>query len=154
MKKIARRSIMVKITFVAGGLVLLGVVNFAFASFDARQDLRNFEELFSKMKQERHSAVCSAPGEDSASCHARVVTDDKGSPKAVTAPSGYGPKEFHAAYGATVNAASKQIIGIVDAYDDPNIFSDLNKYSNTFGIPALPACSGPIVGSTSPCFQK
>ncbi len=103
---------------------------------------------------EPHAAVCVAGDPDSARCHARVVVDEHGLPKAVTAPSGYGPVQFLGAYNLSGTAGSNQTIAIVDAYDDPNIFSDLNNYSAYFGLPGLVNC--PVAGGTvnSPCFQK
>lgn len=99
---------------------------------------------------ESHIPVCpSAVGKNSLRCHARVVTDQNGLPKASVAPSGYGPAQFVGAYslgGATNHA----LIAIVDAYDHPNIQNDLNTYSSQFKIPSLPPCSG----SVSPCFKK
>lgn len=95
-----------------------------------------------------HHAVCSAavaPGV--AHCHASVVTiDGKGTPATSTAPSGYGPAQFRTAYGLPSAAPAGQTIGIVDAYDDPTIASDLNAYSATYG---LPQCT-----SSNPCFKK
>ena len=91
--------------------------------------------------------VCPGPaGPGSARCHAHVVTNANGTPKAETAPKGYGPAQFRGAYGLPSAAATAQTIAIVDAYDDPNIASDLNAYSKQFG---LPQCS-----SANPCFQK
>ncbi len=105
--------------------------------------------------KERHAPACERGNKDeSAGCHARVVVDEKGSPKAVTSPNGFGPADFHGAYTSATSSPNKQIIAIVDAYDHPNILSDLNKYSTTFGIPTLPACVGSIVSSAIPCFQK
>jgi subtilase family serine protease len=75
-----------------------------------------------------------------------VITDSKGSPQASTAPKGYGPTQFHGAYGLPSTASSAQTIAIVDAYDDPKIASDLNAYSSQFG---LPQCN-----SANPCFEK
>jgi subtilase family serine protease len=91
--------------------------------------------------------VCPGPAAaGSARCHAHVVTDANGAPKAVTAPKGYGPAQFHGAYGLPATASTAQTIAIVDAYDDPNIASDLNTYSAQFG---LPQCN-----SVNPCFEK
>src|SRR5690348_13139360 len=57
-----------------------------------------------------------------AACDAQVVTDSAGKPLATsTSPSGYGPAQFHGAYSLPTTAGSSQTIGIVDAYDDPNI---------------------------------
>jgi len=94
-----------------------------------------------------HRSVCTdATGAGVAHCQADVVTDGKGTPATAVAPSGYGPAQFHSAYGLPATAASRQTIAIVDAYDDPTIASDLNVYSAQFG---LPQCT-----SANPCFQK
>jgi subtilase family serine protease len=85
-----------------------------------------------------------APG--TARCHAHVVTNANGAPKAETAPKGYGPAQFRGAYGLPASASTAQTIAIVDAYDDPNVASDLNAYSKQFG---LPQCN-----SANPCFKK
>lgn len=91
--------------------------------------------------------VCPGPAAaGSARCHAHVVTDANGTPKAETVPRGYGPAQFRGAYGLPATASTAQTIGIVDAYDDPKIASDLNAYSSQFG---LPQCN-----SSNPCFQK
>lgn len=101
-----------------------------------------------------HSPVCHEEARGSARCHARVKIDNKGNPMVTASPSGYGPAQFLAAYGLTGIAPSDQIIAIVDAYDHPNILSDLNTYSDTFGIPKLRTCVGSIASSSVPCFQK
>lgn len=101
-----------------------------------------------------HSPVCRGEISGGARCHARVRINSKGNPMITTSPSGYGPNQFLTAYGLTGIAPSDQIIAIVDAYDHPNIQSDLNTYSDTFGIPRLPACMGSITTSSIPCFQK
>jgi len=85
-----------------------------------------------------------APGQ--ALCSSHVVTDSNGAPQATTAPKGYGPAQFHGAYGLPSSAATKQTIAIVDAYDDPGIAADLNTYSSQFGLP--------LCNSSNPCFQK
>jgi subtilase family serine protease len=91
--------------------------------------------------------VCPGPaGPSSARCHAHVVTNANGTPRAETAPKGYGPAQFRGAYGLPATAPTAQTIAIVDAYDDPNIASDLNTYSSQFG---LPQCN-----SANPCFKK
>jgi subtilase family serine protease len=91
--------------------------------------------------------VCPGPASAaSALCHAHVVTDANGAPRATTAPSGYGPAQFRGAYGLPSSASTAQTIAIVDAFDDPKIASDLNVYSSQFG---LPQCN-----SANPCFEK
>jgi subtilase family serine protease len=91
--------------------------------------------------------VCPGPaGLGTARCHAHVVTNANGTPKAETVPKGYGPAQFRGAYGLPAAAATAQTIGIVDAYNDPNIASDLNVYSKQFGLP--------LCNSGNPCFEK
>jgi subtilase family serine protease len=101
-----------------------------------------------------HMKVCPPGKDDVAGCHASVVIDAFGKPAVSPAPSGYGPAAFHAAYTTNTTASGNKIIAIIDAYDQPNIQSDLNAYSAAFGIPSLPACKGPITNSSTPCFAK
>jgi subtilase family serine protease len=92
-------------------------------------------------------AVCPGPAAvGAARCHAHVVTDAGGTPRATFAPTGYGPAQFHGAYALPTIAAVPQTIAIVDAYDDPTIASDLSYYSSYYG---LPPCT-----TTNGCFQK
>jgi hypothetical protein len=73
-----------------------------------------------------------------------------------TSPSGYSPQIILSAYGFNKLTCSHntttdwtdpnlcghgQTIAIVDAYDDPNIASDLQTFNNQFGLPACPAGS-------------
>lgn len=91
--------------------------------------------------------VCPGPAAfGSTHCHAHVVTDRNGNPTATSGPSGYGPVQFVTGYGLSTNAGAGQTIAIVDAYDDPNIESDLGVYSNQYG---LPPCT-----TANKCFQK
>jgi subtilase family serine protease len=92
-----------------------------------------------------YHAVCPA-APDEAHCHALVVTDAQGNPQATSGPGAYGPAQFHSAYNLPTTAATAQTIGIVDAYDDPHIASDLKTYSNQFGLPACTSGNG--------CFTK
>jgi subtilase family serine protease len=75
-----------------------------------------------------------------------VVTDSRGVPSAAAAPAGYGPVQFRTAYGLTSSGSSSTTVAIVDAYDDPNIESDLGVYSTQFGLPACTTANG--------CFKK
>ncbi len=101
-----------------------------------------------------HVPVC--PGSESGAfrCHSHVIVDSKGSPITSTTPTGYGPAQFHGAYGLSVNATSTQTIAIVDAYDDPNALSDLNTYSTNYGIPTMANCAVSTGTASKPCFQK
>jgi subtilase family serine protease len=64
------------------------------------------------------------------------------------APSGLSPSVTRHAYGFDLiqNQGAGQTIGIVDAYDDPNIESDLGVFSTQFG---LTACT-----TSNLCFKK
>lgn len=98
---------------------------------------------------EKNVPVCPGPADSgSARCHARVVVDEKGNPHVTSkAISGYGPLQFQTAYGVVgISPSSTQIIGIVDAFDDPRAESDLNTYSQAFGLPACTTANG--------CFKK
>src|SRR5438552_10535098 len=56
---------------------------------------------------------------------------------ATTAPTGLSPAQVRHAYGfdnITAQGAG-QTIAIVDAFDDPNIASDLNVFKRQFGLP-------------------
>lgn len=63
-------------------------------------------------------------------------------------PVGINPKQVAYFYGFDTisNQGSGQTIGIIDAYDDPNIESDLGVFSNKFG---LPTCT-----TSNTCFKK
>ncbi len=64
------------------------------------------------------------------------------------APSGYSPAQIRKAYGFGDNnwLGKGQVIGIVDAFDDPKIESDLAVFSTMFGLPACTTANG--------CFEK
>lgn len=72
-------------------------------------------------------------------------------PRSTIGPAGgLTPIDFSTAYGFTqTSASSSQTIGIVDAYNDPNISSDLNTFDTNYGLPAcgLGTCLK-VVGET------
>jgi subtilase family serine protease len=74
------------------------------------------------------------------------VTTSRGTPRASTGPAGYGPTQFHTAYGLPTTSTATQTIAIVDAYDDPSIASDLNTYDTTYSLPSCTTSNG--------CFKK
>jgi len=92
-----------------------------------------FEDLESRL------AMSSVPG--------MVYSDLRMLPAATsTSPGGYSPAQIQAAYGfnnVTFNGVkddgSGQTIAIVDAYDDPNILSDLAAFDQQFGLAAPPS---------------
>lgn len=92
--------------------------------------------------------VCPGPAaEGDARCHAHVRTGPNGNPVTNAVPSGYGPTQFRTAYSLpSMTSGVGQTIGIVDAYDDPNIEKDLAVYSSQYG---LPSCT-----TANQCFKK
>src|SRR5215208_8063277 len=66
-----------------------------------------------------YHAVCPAAESGAARCHAQIVSDERGNPDATVAPAGYGPAQFHGAYGLPATTGSLRTIAIVDAYDNP-----------------------------------
>ena len=67
-----------------------------------------------------------------------------------TAPptTAFTPAQIRHAYGfdSVTNQGAGQVIGIVDAYDDPNIEADLGAFDQQFGLPACTSSNG--------CFRK
>lgn len=130
---------------------MLFVVAIVFGFFS----LQNTVKASDEEKEERHAKVCAVSGKkNDVHCHARVIVDAQGNPKVTTIPSGYGPAQFLGAYNLSGVTSTNQTIAIVDAYNHPNIFSDLNTYSTTFGIPTMANCPVSSGSSVSPCFQK
>jgi subtilase family serine protease len=66
----------------------------------------------------------------------------------LTTPYGYSPAQIRHAYGfdQITNQGAGQIIGIIDAYDDPNAESDLAVFDQQFGLPSCTTANG--------CFHK
>jgi subtilase family serine protease len=95
--------------------------------------------------------TCAQAPEGFAACGAQVVTNASGTPLAGGSPpaGSYGPAQFHTAYNLPTTAGTAKTIAIVDAYDDPNVASDLAAYDGAYGLPD-PA-SYP---SSSPWFRK
>jgi subtilase family serine protease len=97
-----------------------------------------------------YKRACDAPGAQVAACDAQLVTDSAGNPLVTNSappPNALGPPQFHGAYALPTNALSgTPTIAIVDAYDDPNIESDLAAYDSQYG---LPSCT-----TANQCFRK
>ncbi len=92
------------------------------------------------------AVVAAAPAttENAVPLYQRLMTvSSKGveTPLATSGPTGYTPAEIRQAYGinqisfngVTGNGAG-ETIAIVDAYDDPNIASDLHQFDAAFGL--------------------
>jgi subtilase family serine protease len=102
--------------------------------------------------------VCSQARQGFAACDALIRTDPAGGITPAATVSGYGPSDLQSAYNlaaASANNGSGVTVGIVDAFNDPNAFSDVNTYRAQFGEPALASCAPSAVkSSTTPCFAK
>ena len=125
----------------------------------ARQDFDAYQKssLRDRFAFHMHKDVCTTPTTaESASCAARVITDAANKPLSSTSPypSALGPAQLLQAYNLMGVTAHPQVVAIVDAYDDPNIYADLTTYSQQYGLPVLPQCTGTALGSSVPCFQK
>ncbi|HKV05459.1 MAG TPA: S53 family peptidase [Candidatus Acidoferrales bacterium] len=79
--------------------------------------------------------------------HYSIQMDAASSP---TAPpsSAFAPAQVRHAYGfdQVANQGAGQTIGIVDAYDDPSVETDLGIFDTQFGLPACTSSNG--------CFRK
>jgi hypothetical protein len=67
---------------------------------------------------------------------------------AQAAPAGYAPATIAAYLGLSGDGAG-QTVAVVDAYRDPRIVADVNKFSGQFGLPKV--CGTPAAGH--PCFD-
>jgi hypothetical protein len=111
--------------------------------------------------------LCRAPGKGHASCLAvklvrKIVPNDSTLQPAGVRPNtiqhpgpagGYSPTDLAAMYGVNASAATTQTVAIVDAYNDPNVTSDLNAFDAQYGLPAETATSFKVVnqsGNASP----
>jgi subtilase family serine protease len=82
-----------------------------------------------------------------ATCYMLLRTDIPRSSGAHPLVSGYGPPDLQAAYNLPSTKNGKgQTVAIVDAYDNPNVESDLAVYRSYFKLPACTTKNG--------CFKK
>lgn len=93
--------------------------------------------------------VCPTEKDGEYRCFSRVIVDQTGSPLQTLNPIGFSPANFLSAYKLSGKTGTIKTIAIIDAFNDPNIYADLTKYSKQFGLPVLPRC-----GTTTPCFRK
>lgn len=137
-------------------IILTGMLLFTHALGQEQQNnlQSNQSQQISYLTQKNHIPVCAPTTKDKVRCYSRVIVDDNGKPKAKKMPNGYGPEQFLSAYSLNGKTTSNQIIAIIDAYDHPNITSDLRTYSKTFHLPLLKDCSVSTGTVKSPCFQK
>jgi subtilase family serine protease len=71
-------------------------------------------------------------------CDANVVAAAPNVPLISTAPLGYGPTQFHAAYNMPISATKPVTVAVVAAYHDPAIAADLRTYDATYKLPDPP----------------
>jgi len=89
-----------------------------------------------------HRSVCAALVSEM-HCLAQEATKSAGgSPLASSTPpaGSYGPAQLQGAYSLTAASGSKgagETVAIVDAYNEPYIKSDINKYRSQYGIPTI-----------------
>src|SRR5262245_37251597 len=77
---------------------------------------------------------CAAPARIGfASCHALRRVDLVAAAAAVA---GYGPADLQSAYKLSTTGGAGVTVAIVDAFDNPNVATDLATYRSNFGLPA------------------
>jgi subtilase family serine protease len=137
-----RRALALAVTGALGGLLTITVINVPASA--------------AVVPQTSHR-VCAAAPVGIAACDSWVHAKPSGR-SAATTPTGYGPSDLQSAYNLAAASAGNGAgvtIGIVDAFDDPTAFADVNTYRAQFGIPALTSCTPNTVrSSTTPCFAK
>lgn len=92
--------------------------------------------------------------------HGRPVGPSPSPSASASGSAPYSPAQIRHAYGfdSLPSTGAGQIIGIVDAYDDPTAASDLETFISTFGLtvmyglPGQKSCN--VVTGPHPCFQK
>jgi subtilase family serine protease len=77
-----------------------------------------------------------------------IIQQTKDSNLAAPPTSAFGPTQIRHAYGfdQVSNEGAGQVIGIVDAYDDPSAEADLGVFNKQYGLPACTTSNG--------CFRK
>ena len=88
-------------------------------------------------------------------CKAQIVVDENNRIKPAATPSGLGPADLVSAYKLSSTITSTATIAIVDAFNYPNVESDLASYRSQFGLPACTKANGCLKvvnqnGATSP----
>jgi N-acetylneuraminic acid mutarotase len=94
-----------------------------------------------------HNA-CAKPGKAGQMSCLSVIRDDVIGPKGVQpsdTPAGFGPADLLSAYNLPSGGAG-QTVGIVDAFDNPNVEADLAVYRQQYGLPPCTTANG--------CFKK
>jgi Bacterial Ig-like domain (group 2) len=120
----------------------------------------------------RDAHVCGQPGAGQARCtsvarafyldgreyQARTESELATAAAATQTTWFHGP-DLRTAYGITAQGDPSKVVAIVDAYDDPNAFSNLTRFRTDQGLPAIQSCSLATLTSltssaSNPCFTK
>ncbi len=97
------------------------------------QNAGNFDHLWGANVR----PVCPDDGPGTARCLALIRTDITPQIDPAAKPLGLSPADIQAAYALpSASKGSGQTVAIVDAFDNPNIVSDLKIYRAHFGLPA------------------
>ncbi len=83
--------------------------------------------------ESRHLLSATLPGV----AYPTYIIHNAAAPYATSGPTGYTPSQMRAAYGfnSIPLDGTGTTIALVDAYDDPNIASDLKQFDSQFGLP-------------------
>src|SRR5580658_4055819 len=75
--------------------------------------------------------ACPAPRSGEMQC--LVLLHTGASPQT---PPGLGPPDFYSAYNFNANGGAGQVVAAIDAYDQPNIATDIQTYDQEYSLPA------------------
>lgn len=75
-------------------------------------------------------------------CLVEIRADVAPQPAPVVTPPGYGPADLRSAYALPSAGGNGQTIAIIDAFDNPDVESDLAVYRAQFGLPACTIANG------------
>jgi subtilase family serine protease len=133
----------------------------AVASASTHQSAHQSTQPQGKVSSGRdYKSACAAAKRGYFSCMALVRTNvahrlqPASRPDAAPSGEGYGPSDLQSAYALpSSTAGGGETVAVVDAYNDPNIQSDLDAYRSAWGLPACDAGCFSVVnqdGQTSP----
>jgi hypothetical protein len=146
-----RMSICRALAAVAGAALAAGTLALAPACAGAAALARQAPAVVPHVAQHPYRPACPQPTRpDVVRCLALVRTDVKAHTglfvrgvTAQTTPSGYGPSDLQSAYDLpSSTAGSGATVAVVDAYNDPDIASDLATYRAQYKLPACTTASG------------
>jgi hypothetical protein len=132
----------------AAALTLSGMAAAASASAQTRPPTAAGHQhvtghLYPVSGHHNYMAACAPSGAGHFSCLALVRTDTRPRRQPPAHPGqaptgyGYGPSDLQSAYSLpSSTAGSGETVALVDAYNDPNITSDLATYRAAWGLPA------------------